>query len=133
MNLILNVYNPETKLVDKQYTADTVDIMFGTIEDLIEVIDVDNLNDDMELAKLVLMSIKKIKPLLKEVFTGLTDEELKNTKVKELIPLFINIIKYMFTEYAVKGSIYFFKTPGFFKLKEIQKQVEEQKQNHNNE
>ena len=43
------------------------------------------------------------------------------------------LIKYMFTEYAVKGSIYFFKTPGFFKLKEIQKQVEEQKQNHNNE
>jgi hypothetical protein len=104
MNLILNVYNPETKLVDKQYTADTVDIMFGTIEDLIEVIDVDNLNDDMELAKLVLMSIKKIKPLLKEVFTGLTDEELKNTKVKELIPLFINIIKYMFTELKGLGS-----------------------------
>lgn len=104
MNLILNVYNPETKLVDKQYTADTVDIMFGTIEDLIEVIDVDNLNDDMELAKLVLMSIKKIKPLLKEVFTGLTDEELKNTKIKELIPLFINIIKYMFTELKGLGS-----------------------------
>lgn len=104
MNLILNVYNPETKLVEKQYTADTVDIMFGTIEDLIEVIDVDNLNDDMELAKLVLMSIKKIKPLLKEVFTGLTDEELKNTKIKELIPLFMNIIKYMFTELKGLGG-----------------------------
>jgi DNA repair exonuclease SbcCD ATPase subunit len=43
------------------------------------------------------------------------------------------LLKYMFTEYAVKGSIYFFKTPGYFPLKEIQKQVEEQKQNHNNE
>ena len=43
------------------------------------------------------------------------------------------LLKYMFTEYAVKGSIYFFKTPGYFRLKEIQKQVEEQKQNHNNE
>ncbi len=43
------------------------------------------------------------------------------------------LLKYMFTEYAVKGSIYFFKTPGFFRLKEIQKQLEEQKQNHNNE
>lgn len=41
------------------------------------------------------------------------------------------LLKYMFTEYAVKGSIYFFKTPGYFRLKEIQKQVEEQKQNHN--
>lgn len=43
------------------------------------------------------------------------------------------LLKYMFNEYAVKGSIYFFKTPGYFRLKEIQKQVEEQKQNHNNE
>lgn len=43
------------------------------------------------------------------------------------------LLKYMFTEYAVKGSIYFFKTPGYFRLKEIQKQVEKQKQNHNNE
>ena len=43
------------------------------------------------------------------------------------------LLKYMFTEYAVKGNIYFFKTPGYFRLKEIQKQVEEQKQNHNNE
>lgn len=42
------------------------------------------------------------------------------------------LLKYMFNEYAVKGNIYFFKTPGFFKLKEIQKEVE-QKQNHNNE
>lgn len=41
------------------------------------------------------------------------------------------LLKYMFNEYAVKGSIYFFKTPGYFRLKEIQKQVEEQKQNHN--
>lgn len=43
------------------------------------------------------------------------------------------LLKYMFTEYAVKGNIYFFKTPGYFRLKEIQKQVEEQKQTHNNE
>lgn len=41
------------------------------------------------------------------------------------------LLKYMFNEYAVKGSIYFFKTPGYFRLKEIQKQVEEQKANNN--
>lgn len=106
MNLVLNIYDPETKLIAKQYTAETVDIMFGTIEDLIEVIDVEKLNgnSDTELAKLVVMSIKKVRPLLKEVFTGLTDEELKNTKIKELIPLFINIIKYMFTELKGLGG-----------------------------
>lgn len=101
MQLLLNIYDPKTKNIAKQYTAETVDIMFGTIEDVIEIIDIDKLNDNMEWAKVIALSMKKLKPLLKEVFTGVTDEELKNTKIKELIPLFINIFKYMISE--IKG------------------------------
>lgn len=98
MQLVLNIYDPETKLISKQYTAETVDIMFGTVEDIIEVIDVEKLSDNMEWVKVITVSMKKLKPLLKEVFVGVTDEELKNTKIKELIPLFINILKYMINE-----------------------------------
>ena len=104
MQLLLNIYDTETKKIAKQYTAETVDIMFGTIEDLIEIIDVDKLNDNMEWAKVIALAMKKLKPLLKEVFTGVTDEELKNTKVKELIPLFINILSYMMSEINGLGS-----------------------------
>ena len=104
MNLVLNIYDPDTKLIAKQYTEDTVDIMFGTVEDLIDIVDLDNLNNDMEWAKLIMLSMKKIKPLLKEVFDGLTDEELKHTKIKELIPLFINIIKFAISEINSMGS-----------------------------
>ncbi|MEE1119446.1 MAG: hypothetical protein U0K90_05895 [Bacteroidales bacterium] len=39
------------------------------------------------------------------------------------------LLKFMFNEYAVKGSIYFFKTPGYFKLREIQKEVKEKQKN----
>ena len=106
MQLLLNIYDPETKIIAKQQKAESVDIMFGTIEDLIEIIDIDKLSEDndTELTKIILMSIKKVKPLLKEVFTGLSDDELKNTKIKELIPLFIDIVKYMFTEIKVLGG-----------------------------
>lgn len=104
MQLLLNIYDPQTKLISKQYTAETVDIMFGTIEDLIEVLDIDKLNDNMEWAKFIALSLKKLKPLLKEIFTGVTDEELKNTKVKELVPLFINIFKYMVKEFNFLGD-----------------------------
>lgn len=104
MQLLLNIYDPASKNIAKQYTAETVDIMFGTIEDLIEIIDVDKLNDNMEWAKVIALSMKKLKPLLKEVFTGVTDEEIKNTKIKELIPLFINIFKYMMSEINGLGS-----------------------------
>lgn len=104
MQLVLNIYDPQSKMITKQYTAETVDIMFGTIEDLIDVIDIDNLNDNMEWAKVIFTAMKKLKPLLKEIFTGVTDEELKNTKIKELVPLFISIFKYMMTEINGLGN-----------------------------
>ena len=43
-------------------------------------------------------------PFLKEIFIGLTDEELRKTKVKELIPLFIEIFKYAFSELSFGGE-----------------------------
>lgn len=101
MQLILNIYDPESKMIAKQYTAETVDIMFGTMEDVIDIIDVEKLDENMEWAKVIFVAMKKLKPLLKEVFTGVTDEELKNTKIKELVPLFVNIFKYMIGE--IKG------------------------------
>ena len=104
MQLLLNVYDPKTKLVAKQYRAETVDIMFGTIEDIIDIVDVDKLNDNMELAKVLMVAMKKLKPLLKEVFTGLTDEELKCTSIKELIPLFKDILNFMMNEINGLGA-----------------------------
>lgn len=104
MQLLLNIYDPESKVIAKQYKAETVDIMFGTIEDIIECVDVDELDDNMAWAKIIVTSLKKLKPLLKEVFTGLTDEELKNTKIKELIPLFKEIISYMMNEISSLGN-----------------------------
>ena len=104
MQLVLNIYDPETKVIVKQYTVESIDILYGTFEDIIETIDENKLDDNMELAKVILVSLKKIKPLLKQVFVGLTDEELKNAKVKELIPLFINIIKGMMSEFKSLGD-----------------------------
>ena len=104
MQLLLNIYDPETKLVVKQYKAETVNIMFGTIEDIIDIVDIDKLDDNMELLKILMLSMKKLKPLLKSVFIGLTDEELKNTSVKELIPLFKDIIKFLIDEINGLGN-----------------------------
>ena len=104
MQLLLNIYDPSTKMITKQYKAETVDIMFGTVEDIIDIIDIDKLDDNMELLKILMLSMKKLKPLLKEVFTGLTDEELKCTSIKELIPLFKDIITFMISEINGLGS-----------------------------
>ena len=88
MDLKLNIY--EKKKVVKTYTAETYDLMFGTVEDLIDLIDLDQLKNgtDAEIIKLVgkviINGMGIIKPLLKDIFEGLTDEELKKTKISLL-------------------------------------------------
>lgn len=103
MKLSLNIY--KGREVEKTYTADEFDIMFGTVEDVIKLIDVDSLSGKMDDAKFVTAvlkvvggSLSEVKTLLKEVFPDVTDDELKRTKIKEIVPLLVDLVKYSFTE-----------------------------------
>ena len=95
-DLKLNIYNGKT--IEKTYIADEIDIMFGAVEDLLDVIDFDNLSDEKEVVKVVIKTLNNLKPFLKQIFDGLTDDEIKRTKVKELVPLFVDIVKYTMDE-----------------------------------
>lgn len=88
----LNIYKADNKNeIEKTYTVDSYDLMLGTIEDIMTVIDVDKLNDKTAVANMVLRGYSQLKPFIKDVFVGVTDEELKRVKVKELIPTFMQI------------------------------------------
>ena len=107
MDLKLNIY--DKKEITKTYTAETYDLMFGTVEDLLDVIDIDNIQASNEaellkaIAKVLASSMNIVKPLLKEVFDGLTDEELRHTKLKELINVIAEIIAYSINQ-ITKGN-----------------------------
>ena len=94
----LNIY--EKKQVVKTYEADTYDLMFGTIEDVAEAVNLDELKtgSDVELIKmvgnLVVTSMGTVKNLLKDIFEGLTDDELRSTKVSEIATVLIDVVKY---------------------------------------
>lgn len=102
MELILNIY--EKKKIIKTYTAETYDLMFGTVEDFINVIDINNIDLENKeslikvASKVVVSALDIIKPLLKDVFDGLTDAELRNTKVSEIVEIVIQIIKFAIKE-----------------------------------
>lgn len=89
--LKLNIYKNK-KEIEKTYTVESYELMFGIAEDIMNVIDIDKFDDDSALAMMVVKSFPLLKPLLKDVFPGLTDEELRKVKVKEMIPLFKDII-----------------------------------------
>ena len=77
----LNVY--EKRRVVKTYEADSYDLPFGVIEDVADVINLDQLEtgSNAELIKIaggvVLRCKDTVKDLMKDIFEGITDEELK--------------------------------------------------------
>jgi len=90
--MILNIYKKDNKNeIDKTYRSESYDLMLGTVEEFMQIIDVDKLTDNTEVAKMVIKCYGKLKPLLKDVFDGVTDEELDQVKIKELIPVVLSI------------------------------------------
>lgn len=82
----------------KTYTADTIDCQFGIVEDILNVLDVDNLNDKTSLAAMIIRSSKQLKPFLKDLFNGLTDEELRTAKMSNIVEIFKGIYNYAINE-----------------------------------
>ena len=94
----LNIY--ENKKVVKTYTAETYDLLFGTVEDVAEAVHLDELQTGTDteiikmIGKMVLNSMGTIKDLLKDIFDGLTDEDLKKVKVSEIAKVLLDVVKY---------------------------------------
>lgn len=89
MELKLNIW--KNREIEKTYTADTYDVMFGTVEDLMNMLDIEAFTSGntqsliAATAKLVEGSRDLLKPLLKDIFPGVTDEELRRVKAKDLL------------------------------------------------
>lgn len=106
MKFTLNIY--DKKKVVKTYEADAYDLMFGTLEDFVAAIDEGFFSENVsnaDFAKMGVMLLKnsmdQIKPLIMDVFDGLTEEEIRNTKTSELLAVILAIAKYSFAE--IKG------------------------------
>ena len=94
--LKLNIYKEDNKNeIEKTYTAEGYDLMLGTLQDIMAIIDVDKINsgNEVELAKMAIRGFDQIAPILRDVFPGVTSEELRRTKTKELVPLFVDLTK----------------------------------------
>ena len=73
---------------------------FGILEDVADTIDIDSLKtgSDVEIITLVGKMIIKnkniIKELLKDIFDGITDEEIRKTTVTEMARVIVDIVTY---------------------------------------
>lgn len=93
----LNIY--EKRKVVKTYETDVYDLMFGTLEDVAAAVKIDELKtgDDIEIIKLVgrlvASSMGTVKELLKDIFQGISDDEIRNTKVSEIVTVLMDVVK----------------------------------------
>ena len=101
----LNIYKNQ-KEIEKTYEVDEYDIMYGTVQDILEVLDeVDNLDDNEQLLKLISANRTKIEDLLLDIFEpeGMTSEDLRKVKLKELIPVFMDLFAYVQKSFKSKN------------------------------
>ena len=102
MELKLNIY--KGKEIEKTYTADDFRLMTGTCEDLLNMIDMDMFSkldglSDEEAIKALSMIVgvfKQFKPIMKDIFPELTDDEYKRTDMKEVSAIAWHVIQYTF-------------------------------------
>ena len=94
----LNIY--EKKKVVKTYTADSYDLMLGTLEDVANAVKLDDMKTGSK-AEILGMAMNLVKnsystviDLIKDVFDGITDEELRKTKVIEIVNVLADIVTY---------------------------------------
>ena len=97
MKLYLNVYDEKNE-VKKTCEAQTVDLEFGTVRSLMKVLNVDKMNDSTELLSSVYGAWEQVTGVLNRCFPDMEPEDWEHVKVKELLPVVLNILKASFTE-----------------------------------
>lgn len=97
MELKLNIYKSQNE-IEKTYTAQDYDVMYGTVEDLLDLLDLEALTntDDKDgllyaLSRLMRSRADVINPLLMDIFPGLTEGERRRTKAREVINVLVGL------------------------------------------
>ena len=72
---------------------------------MLDDIDLENIKNEEQLLKLVTANKSKLEDLLLDIFgsEGLTPEELRRTKLKELVPVFVDLFAYVQESFKSKN------------------------------
>lgn len=91
----LNVYKNQHE-IEKTYEIDNYDLMYGTVEDILSIFDeIEDLQDNMQIFNVIKNNRTKLNDLLKDIFPDLTDDDLRKVKLKELVPVFMDLFSFV--------------------------------------
>ena len=98
MNLILKIYDDSGKNIVKSYESKTYDLMFGTVMKLMELLKVEDMDNQAEMLKTIYNAWDEIRIVLAGVFPEATNDDWKHVRVKELLPMILEIVKFSVAE-----------------------------------
>lgn len=103
----LGIYEHGQKI--NEYYCDAYDLTFGTVEDVLGALQLDDIGEftDAALVKIIIKfvscNLPLVRELMKDIFTGITAEELRKTHIKEIGKVIVDVVKYAFAE-IIKGA-----------------------------
>lgn len=97
MEMKIKIYDDDNNVV-KECAAQTVDIKFGQVAAIMELIDVENVENSGEMLKIVYRAWSQLKKILSRIFPDMTEEDWDNVSLKELLPVVVAILKSSFSE-----------------------------------
>lgn len=82
--------------IEKTVTAETYDLMFGTVEDILWLLDaIGDTTDADAVLKAITVNWDKLCVLLLDVFPEMTRDDLKHVKVREVVPVIVELFKFV--------------------------------------
>ena len=94
----LNIY--EKKEIIKTFEADAYDLPWGVVRDVTSAIDMDRIKSGNQeeiygaVGMLLINSTDTVSELMKDMFDGLTDEDLNRASTPEIIDCLLDVVTY---------------------------------------
>ncbi len=103
MRLFINVYEKGEngkKVIKKQCDAETIDLEFGTISKLMELVNIENIDSLPDMLKAIYGAWEEVKAVLGEAFPDMEPGDWEHVRIKELYPTITDILKFSLMEIA---------------------------------
>lgn len=111
MELILNIYSQKERnengkrKIEKTYKTDSYELLYGTVEDVLKLFDgVTNLEKDEEIFNIIKSAREQVNDLLKDVFVGISEDELRRTNLDEIALVIVSVLKSSLKEIITKAK-----------------------------
>lgn len=102
MELKLTIY--KGKEIEKTYTTQDYNVLYGTVEDLLDLLDLEALTSKEKgtmlsaVSRLMKSRQDVINPLLMDIFEGLTEDELRRTRAIDVVNVILGLAGFSFDQ-----------------------------------